>query len=232
MQYDFFDPDGNYDLLYSYVKDKQLRRVIDIGAWWGPWSLWWHDKAQHVEIFEPNQQIIPKLKKNIKDLLNCKLYEVALGDKLGNVSMECASHSGTYHIKDTNGSISLKTLDSFEFDCVDIIKIDAEGYEVPVLEGARNTIIKNKPWIFELRDLWPEIIFTQLDYLRKGFLSSLLEKIELFLYRDCFVDQGASDAYIRCGDTEPTKQQSEDVVTYVYLFNLSSFTQNEAISHI
>ena len=147
MQYDFFDPDGNYDLLYSYVKDKQLRRVIDIGAWWGPWSLWWHDKAQHVEIFEPNQQIIPKLKKNIKDLLNCKLYEVALGDKLGNVSMECASHSGTYHIKDTNGSISLKTLDSFEFDCVDIIKIDAEGYEVPVLEGARNTIIKNKPWI-------------------------------------------------------------------------------------
>ena len=38
-------------------------------------------------------------------------------------------------------------LDSYNFDSVDIIKIDAEGYEIPVLEGARNTIIKNKPWI-------------------------------------------------------------------------------------
>ena len=147
MQYDFFDPDGNYDLLYSYVKDKQLRRVIDIGAWWGPWSLWWHDKAKQVEIFEPNQQIISKLKNNIKDLKNCTLHQTALGDKSGKVSMEYASHTGTYHIKDTNGTISLQTLDSYNFDSVDIIKIDAEGYEVPVLEGAKNTIIENKPWI-------------------------------------------------------------------------------------
>ena len=66
MQYDFIDQNGNYDLLYTYVKNKSLRKVIDIGAWWGPWSLWWQDKAQHVEIFEPNQKIIPKLKNNIK----------------------------------------------------------------------------------------------------------------------------------------------------------------------
>jgi len=147
MQYDFIDQNGNYDLLYTYVKNKSLRKVIDIGAWWGPWSLWWHDKAQHVEIFEPNQQIIPKLKNNIKDLKNCTLHETALGDKLGNVSMKYASHTGTYHIKDTNGSISLKTLDSYNFDSVDIIKIDAEGYELPVLEGAKETILGNRPWI-------------------------------------------------------------------------------------
>jgi len=147
MQYDFIDPDGNYDLLYPYVKDKSLRRVIDIGAWWGPWSLWWHDKVQHIEIFEPNQQIISKLKNNIKDLPNCTLHETALGDKSGKVSMDYVSHTGTYHIKDTNGSISLKTLDQYNFESVDIIKIDAEGYEVPVLEGAKNTILKNKPWI-------------------------------------------------------------------------------------
>jgi FkbM family methyltransferase len=147
MQYDFIDQNGNYDLLYTYVKNKSLRKVIDIGAWWGPWSLWWQDKAQHVEIFEPNQKIIPKLKNNIKDFKNCTLHETALGDKSGNVSMEYASHTGTYHIKDTNGSISLQTLDSYNFDSVDIIKIDAEGYEIPVLQGAKNTILKNKPWI-------------------------------------------------------------------------------------
>ena len=147
IQHDFIDPNGNYDLLYTYVKDKSLRRVIDVGAWWGPWSLWWQDKAQHIEIFEPNEQILPKLKDNIKNLKNCTLYETALGDTAGNVSMEYVDHTGTYHIKDTSGSISLKTLDSYNFDSVDIIKIDAEGYEIPVLEGARNTIIENKPWI-------------------------------------------------------------------------------------
>jgi len=143
----FVDPNGNYDLLYPYVLHKPLRRVIDIGAWWGPWSLWWQDKAQHIEIFEPNEQMLPKLENNLKKFQNCTVYNTALGDKEGKVSMECVDHSGTYHIKDTSGSISLKTLDSFNFDCVDIIKIDAEGYEIPVLEGARNTITKNKPWI-------------------------------------------------------------------------------------
>ena len=102
IQQDFVDPNGNYDLLYTYVKDKSLRRVIDVGAWWGPWSLWWQDKAQHVEIFEPNKQILPKLKHNIKNLKNCRLHETALGDAPGNVSMEYADHTGTYHIKDTS----------------------------------------------------------------------------------------------------------------------------------
>ncbi len=147
IQHDFIDPNGNYDLLYTYVKDKTLRRVIDVGAWWGPWSLWWHDKAEHVEIFEPNVEILPKLKNNILHLKNCTLHETALGDKPGSVSMEYTNHTGTYHIKDTAGSISLKTLDSYNFNSVDIIKIDAEGYEIPVLEGARNTIKENRPWI-------------------------------------------------------------------------------------
>ena len=41
----------------------------------------------------------------------------------------------------------MKTLDSFAFDSVDIIKIDAEGYELPVLQGAKETISRNRPWI-------------------------------------------------------------------------------------
>jgi len=172
VQYDFIDQNGNYDLLYTYVKNKSLRRIIDIGAWWGPWSLWWHNKVQHVEIFEPNEQIISKLKNNIKYLKNCTLHETALGSKLGNVSMEYASHTGTYHIKDTNGSISLKTLDSYNFNSVDMIKIDTEGYEIPVLEGAKNTITKNKPWIqIEANKSGKRYGRTKLDI--KEFLTNL-----------------------------------------------------------
>ena len=43
------------------------------------------------------------------------------------------------------------------------------------------SIIKQKPWIFELRDIWPESIKT-VGVLKQGFITTTLEKIELFLY--------------------------------------------------
>ena len=147
LQYDFLDKNGNYDLLYQYVKDSPIRKIIDVGAWWGPWSLWWHDKAQKVEIFEPNKDILPKLVNNVGKFQNCEIHHTALGDRHGSVSMQVADHSGTYHVTGQDGDIEMKTLDSFAFDSVDIIKIDAEGYELPVLQGAKETISRNRPWI-------------------------------------------------------------------------------------
>jgi hypothetical protein len=43
--------------------------------------------------------------------------------------------------------------------------------------------IKRKPWVFELRDLWPESI-KAVGAMKSEFIFSLLEKLELFLYRD------------------------------------------------
>ena len=42
-------------------------------------------------------------------------------------------------------TVPLRTLDSFNFKNVGLIKIDTEGYEVPVLLGAERTIKENKP---------------------------------------------------------------------------------------
>ena len=49
-----------------------------------------------------------------------------------------------------NGRIQLKRLDDIEFneDKIDFIKIDVEGLEYKVLNGARNLISKHKPLIF------------------------------------------------------------------------------------
>ena len=41
--------------------------------------------------------------------------------------------------------IAQRTLDSYNFNDVDIIKIDTEGYELQVLEGAQDTIKRNRP---------------------------------------------------------------------------------------
>ena len=43
-------------------------------------------------------------------------------------------------------------------------------------------LFKRRPWIFELRDIWPESIRT-VDAMRTSWALDFLEKIELFLYR-------------------------------------------------
>ncbi len=43
--------------------------------------------------------------------------------------------------------------------------------------------IRNKPWIFELRDIWPESIYT-LGAVKYKWIISILERIEIGLYRD------------------------------------------------
>ena len=53
LQTDGTDKNGNYDILDEYLRGKHLRRLIDIGAWWGPWSLYWQSRAEKIEIFEP-----------------------------------------------------------------------------------------------------------------------------------------------------------------------------------
>jgi len=87
---------------------------------------------------------------------------VALGPTPGNVEMHIKKNDGHNRVandgyttpkgklvKTNTGyqrvSVPQKTLDSYNYTDVDIIKIDVEGYELQVLEGATNTIAQNRP---------------------------------------------------------------------------------------
>ncbi len=54
--------------------------------------------------------------------------------------------------------------------------------------------IKRTPWIFELRDLWPESIKT-VGAMRPGFAIESLEKIEIGLYKSCNKVIAVTDAF-------------------------------------
>jgi FkbM family methyltransferase len=80
---------------------------------------------------------------------NVNLYACALGAAESEVNMTTyAGNSGHSHVAD-NGEIraQMRTLDSFAFVDVDLIKIDVEGFEYHVLLGARKTLGRCKPTI-------------------------------------------------------------------------------------
>ena len=70
-------------------------------------------------------------------------------------------------------TFDVKTLDSYNYDNVGMMKIDVQGYEPWVLDGAKSTILRNRPTIFieveeaqlHVYNFTSQDIFTRLDHL-------------------------------------------------------------------
>jgi len=127
---------------------KQFRTYIDIGAHDGDTCIDFVDKFKRVYAFEPNPESI----KDIPDTI--KKFPFALGNKKEELVLTIPDngYNNNEHgsiVRHQSGirqySVSVKTLDGFEFKEVDLIKIDVEGMELQVLEGAIHTIMKWKP---------------------------------------------------------------------------------------
>lgn len=133
---------------------KQRRRAIDVGGNIGLWSMHMTNDFKVVEAFEPVSRYAAIFLKNAPDAF---LHRVALGEQNGTVAMvKCTPDScgdtrpwveGDPLDAVVEMSASLMTLDSYDFDEVDFIKIDCEGFELQVLRGALETIMRNKPVI-------------------------------------------------------------------------------------
>lgn len=124
---------------------RKARTAIDIGAHCGLWTAQLAQYFERVEAFEPLQRHIECWKKNAGWKLSNRLHEVALGEKVGTCGMKVVEGlSGRSHV---NGGDQFKMdrLDSHQFEDVDFIKIDTEGYELFVIKGAEETIRKWKP---------------------------------------------------------------------------------------
>ena len=63
-------PKGHFNWLWPHVSKQTLRTAIDIGGHLGDWTLNWHHRVKKIEIFEPNPDVLPKLKKNTNTLKN------------------------------------------------------------------------------------------------------------------------------------------------------------------
>ena len=154
--------------LLEFVRKKILTTdsiCLDIGANIGNHSLYFSIIAgvKKVYSFEPQKFVFDILQKNltINNVTNVYPYNYAIGDFEGDVSMNPSpllNNGGTsvdWENNPLNRKVKVVTIDSLHIkDPVDFIKIDVEGAESKVINGAKNLLLENHPllWI----EIWKD----------------------------------------------------------------------------
>jgi len=155
------------NVLAKYILNSKV--IIDCGAHIGNHSIIYKYINPNLEIyaFEPQSIMYEIFKINISSL-NLKLinlYNCAVGNKFGNISIcdrisdgpnanEIINYNNIHNfggVQIAKNGIEDKIIipiDYLNLNKCDFIKIDVEGFELPVILGGINTIIKYKPIIF------------------------------------------------------------------------------------
>ena len=134
------------DAAYPHVEDFDV--CIDVGANVGFWTKPLTEKFKKVIAFEPMLQVYECLEKNVTGR-NVEIHRCALGDQ--NTSAEFnfdEVNTGATAIDLTtlgSGSINVWKLDDLNIPKFGMIKIDCERYDLEVLKGAIETLLKYKP---------------------------------------------------------------------------------------
>ncbi len=144
------------DDLYTYIEGGEI--LLDIGANIGNHTVYWatNNQFRAIHSFEPVKAIFNILKKNIEiNQLDASVtcYNIGLGfsqskARISNVKRN--NIGATSLVESSEGDIEINSIDNIVKDIgkVDFIKIDVEGFEIDVLNGAAETLKNWKPKIF------------------------------------------------------------------------------------
>jgi FkbM family methyltransferase len=148
--------------------------ALDIGAHVGLWSKALVQRFSRVVAFEPLPQLRACLERNVmSDRL--QVVPMALGNDHGCVAFDYnEAHTGETHVAaGKRGLIPLGKLDDFKLEGIDYVKIDVEGFELSVLQGAEATLRANQPIIIVEEKMHGAKHFGQQPYAAIRFLESL-----------------------------------------------------------
>ena len=135
--------------------------VLDIGAAVGQYSKFFAIHSGHVYGYEAVPPVYEQLCKIKDDHLNFSPYNIALSDKVGKetfyVDSKRLSNSSFQNLVDGFPiEVEMSTIDEQHpsADNVCFIKIDTEGTELDVLNGAKKTIEKHQPHL--MLEIYPK----------------------------------------------------------------------------
>lgn len=145
-----------------FVTERRLLRrllrpgwsVADVGANIGYYALLFAEAvgpAGRIACFEPEPDNLVELRRNVEDnrLPRTDVFPVAVGASAGTVSLRAGINGSV--TADGSGEIQvpLRSLDELLADRrVDFIKIDVEGYEGHVLDGAARLLLDQRPTLY------------------------------------------------------------------------------------
>lgn len=195
-----FTKNQRYDRLTRQVIRAVCRpgsNSIDVGCHKGEiLDLFLQAAPQGLHIgFEPIPVLFQNLQKKYAALSNCRFYDIALSNRQGSSSFNYVVSNPSYsgllkrrydraHEEDMSITVRTERLDDLlpADSWVDIMKIDVEGGELMVLEGAVETLRRCRPVVIfehglgasELYDSSPEKVFGLLQSC--GLQVSLLDR--------------------------------------------------------
>lgn len=161
--------------------------VIDVGASLGDYTQTFSEMVGPeglVWAFEPNPPTFECLVHNTRNMRNVECYPRGLGsvhEARATVIVDTNNIGASRLVRDTNGKITTWVLDSFEYEMAKstlrFVKIDAEGWEPLILDGATKTILAVRPVMLIEVNTWPlgkmdftaEDVFSRLDQLNYKF---------------------------------------------------------------
>ena len=132
------------------------RIAVDAGANKGVYTYWLEQLASHVHAYEPNPKMFTVLRRGAG--AKATVHFAALSDQVGEFALRIPKTAkGRYSnqgaslnhdkVGDSYGEVMVQTrrLDDEGLDDVGFLKIDVEGHEMAVLDGARETIKRCRP---------------------------------------------------------------------------------------
>lgn len=154
--YGEYNPDETefvLELAQKYCRGDKSR-VLDIGANIGVISQALEKSGFTVEAFEPLPEVFDVLSMNVKG----SKHNIAIGHKSGWADMPKLEYSearnfGGFSLGTSSSlrgaiKVEVKTIDSFNFTDVGLMKIDVEGFEENALRGAAETIARCRPALY------------------------------------------------------------------------------------
>ena len=175
--YDFISTSKSKEYLFDDYFDLDLLKckdevIVDLGAYVGDTIIsyiknYGEESYKKIYCYEITPSNFDILKENLKNYKNIEFRQKGIGNKLEKLKLVANEHPSANTLeKDSNGDVTMTTLDIDIKEEITLIKADIEGFEQKAIEGAKNHIINDHPKLLisvyhNNEDLWkiPKMIY-------------------------------------------------------------------------
>ena len=159
--------------------------IFDVGVNYGHTAAWFSKRAKNVFVFEPDPENQLKVNEllNIRNITNVTIINTAISDVEGTSDFHIKAFSGQNSLSQIDHGDYIKTIQvavttidkvcaTHNIQQISLLKIDVEGYEPEVLQGAESMlgkqnidviVFEHSPDFYLKRSLEPDVTLTYLD---------------------------------------------------------------------